>query len=43
MHHLYSFFIDCDKKKIKKAFCQFPIQDEFEDVLLNRIEKAIMK
>ena len=43
MHYLYSFFIDCDKQKIKNAFCQFPLADEFKDVLLNRIEKAIMK
>lgn len=43
MHHLYSFFIDCDKKKIQKAYCEFPLHDEFEEVLLNRIEKAIMK
>ena len=43
MHYLYSFFIDCDHKKIKKAFCSFPIQDEFEEVLLNRIWKAALK
>jgi L-threonylcarbamoyladenylate synthase len=43
MHSLYSFFIDCDSKKIKKAYCEFPIQDEFEEVLINRIEKAAMK
>lgn len=43
MHHLYSFFIDCDQRKIKKAYCEFPIQDEFEEVLLNRIEKAALK
>jgi L-threonylcarbamoyladenylate synthase len=43
MHHLYSFFIDCDERKIKKAYCQFPIQDEFEEVLLNRIDKAALK
>lgn len=43
MHFLYSFFIDCDSKKIKKAYCEAPLQDEFEEVLLNRIEKAAMK
>ncbi|MBK8397536.1 MAG: threonylcarbamoyl-AMP synthase [Leptospiraceae bacterium] len=43
MHYLYSFFIDCDKKQINNAFCQFPLEDEFKDVLINRIEKAIMK
>ena len=43
MHHLYSFFIDCDQRKIKKAYCEIPIQDEFEEVLLNRISKAALK
>ncbi len=43
MHHLYSFFIDCDARKIKKAYCEIPIQDEFEEVLHNRIEKATLK
>jgi L-threonylcarbamoyladenylate synthase len=43
MHFLYSFFMDCDSRKIKKAYCESPIQDEFEEVLLNRIEKAAMK
>ena len=43
MHHLYSFFIDCDQKKIRKAFCEYPIQDEFEEVIVNRIQKAALK
>ena len=39
----YSFFIDCDQKKIRKAFCEYPIQDEFEEVIVNRIQKAALK
>ena len=43
MHFLYSFFTDCDKKNIKKAYCEIPKNDKYRDSLLNRIEKAIKK
>lgn len=43
MHHLYSFFIDCDRSRIKKVFCEIPAPDEFQETLLNRIHKSAMK
>ncbi|HMV42974.1 MAG TPA: L-threonylcarbamoyladenylate synthase [Leptospiraceae bacterium] len=43
MHHLYSFFIDCDQRGFSRIYCSFPLTDEFEDVLLNRIYKSAMK
>ncbi len=43
MHALYSFFIACEKKKIRIAYCQRPWEDEFKITLMNRITKAISK
>lgn len=43
MKKLYSFFIECDKRKITTAYCAFPKKDKYESVLLNRISKAISK
>lgn len=43
MHALYSFFIACERKKIRIAYCQRPWEDEFKNTLLNRISKAISK
>jgi L-threonylcarbamoyladenylate synthase len=43
MHALYSFFIACEKKKIRIAYCQRPWEDEFKKTLVNRISKAISK
>jgi L-threonylcarbamoyladenylate synthase len=38
--HLYSFFIDCDRKKIKKIYCEAPKLDHLSNAIRNRIEKA---
>ncbi|MCE9499679.1 MAG: threonylcarbamoyl-AMP synthase [Leptospira sp.] len=43
MHSLYSFFIECDKKKLKKAYCEMPKDDKYKDSILNRIVKAMNK
>ncbi|MCB1178703.1 MAG: threonylcarbamoyl-AMP synthase [Leptospiraceae bacterium] len=41
MKNLYSFFIDCDKKGIKEAYCDYPKDDDSKMALLNRLEKAV--
>ena len=43
MQSLYSFFIECEKRKIVIAYCQKPWEDENMQTLMNRIEKAISK
>ena len=43
MKNLYTFFIECDKRKISTAYCANPLKDKYESVLLNRILKAISK
>ena len=40
MHFLYRFFIDCDRKKMEVIYCQYPKEDEFQEALLNRLQKA---
>lgn len=37
---LYSFFIDCDRRGLKYAYCQYPKRDALEPALLNRLFKA---
>ncbi len=41
MRKLYSFFIECDRLNLSFAYCEKPLEDEFADILYNRIEKAI--
>ena len=43
MQELYSFFIQCDKKNIHIAYCQYPLDDNYTDGILNRLMKAEMK
>ncbi|PJZ69467.1 threonylcarbamoyl-AMP synthase [Leptospira perolatii] len=40
MKELYSFFRDCDKKKLELAVCMHPSKAPGEEALLNRIRKA---
>ncbi|EQA43251.1 tRNA threonylcarbamoyl adenosine modification protein, Sua5/YciO/YrdC/YwlC family [Leptospira broomii serovar Hurstbridge str. 5399] len=40
MRELYSFFRDCDKKGIRKAYCFPPANEAGKEALLNRIRKA---
>ena len=40
---LYSFFIECEKGGVEIIYCQKPIEDEFAEMLLNRISKAVSK
>ncbi|EPG75303.1 tRNA threonylcarbamoyl adenosine modification protein, Sua5/YciO/YrdC/YwlC family [Leptospira fainei serovar Hurstbridge str. BUT 6] len=40
MRELYSFFRDCDKKGIRKAYCFPPANGAGQEALLNRIKKA---
>lgn len=40
MQKLYSFFIDCDRKKLKRAYCEYPKKDSYYDALMNRLLKA---
>jgi L-threonylcarbamoyladenylate synthase len=37
---LYAFFIECDRRGLKCAFCQHPKQDALQSALLNRLQKA---
>jgi len=43
MQYLYSFFIECEKRKIVIAYCHKPWEDENMQTLLNRIDKAVSK
>ncbi len=43
MHSLYTFFIECEKRKIVIAYCHKPWEDENQQALINRIDKAITK
>lgn len=43
MKNLYSFFIDCDKMKIKTAYCEIPKDDERKPALLDRLLRASKK
>jgi L-threonylcarbamoyladenylate synthase len=43
MQSLYSFFIECEKRKIMIAYCHKPWEDENMQTLLDRIDKAISK
>lgn len=43
MKKLFAFFIDCDKKKLKRAYCQIPQSGIGYDALMNRILKASSK
>ncbi|PJZ40463.1 threonylcarbamoyl-AMP synthase [Leptospira kmetyi] len=43
MKSIYSFFVECDRRKIKEAWCQTPKDENGKEALLNRISKAASK
>ncbi|AOP34056.1 translation factor Sua5 [Leptospira tipperaryensis] len=43
MQFLYSFFVECDRRKIAEAYCEIPKEGRGKDALLNRITKAASK
>lgn len=43
MKNLYSFLNDCDKEKVKVAYCQVPKNDKYYEALMNRLTKASLK
>ncbi len=43
MKSLYSFFVECDRRKIKEAYCEIPKEGRGKEALLNRITKAASK
>ncbi|TGM59897.1 L-threonylcarbamoyladenylate synthase [Leptospira adleri] len=43
MRSLYSFFVECDRREIKEAFCEIPKEGRGKEALLNRITKAASK
>ncbi|MCG6167967.1 L-threonylcarbamoyladenylate synthase [Leptospira sanjuanensis] len=43
MRLLYSFFVECDRRKIAEAWCQMPKEEKGKEALLNRIQKAASK
>lgn len=43
MKFLYSFFVECDRRKIAEAWCEIPKEGRGREALLNRISKAVAK
>ena len=40
---LYAFFVECDKLKLKKVYCQIPKEGVLYQAILHRLEKAAYK
>ncbi|TGK61317.1 threonylcarbamoyl-AMP synthase, partial [Leptospira gomenensis] len=40
MSSLYSFFVECDRRGIREAWCEIPKEGWGKQALLNRITKA---
>ncbi|WP_061209524.1 L-threonylcarbamoyladenylate synthase [Leptospira borgpetersenii] len=43
MKSIYSFFVECDRKGIKEAWCEIPKDGNGKEALINRISKAASK
>ncbi|MDL5245336.1 L-threonylcarbamoyladenylate synthase [Leptospira weilii] len=43
MRSLYAFFVECDRKGIKEAWCEIPKDGNGKEALINRISKAASK
>jgi L-threonylcarbamoyladenylate synthase len=41
MREMYGFFIECDRRKLKIAYCEPPLDDEYTESLQNRLSKAM--
>ncbi|EMY12358.1 hypothetical protein LEP1GSC043_3168 [Leptospira weilii str. Ecochallenge] len=43
MKSIYPFFVECDRKGIKEAWCEIPKDGNGKEALINRISKAASK
>ncbi|WP_061233076.1 L-threonylcarbamoyladenylate synthase [Leptospira noguchii] len=43
MKEIYSFFVECDRRRITEAWCEIPKEGKWKEVIINRISKAVSK